>query len=146
MSDSIHVVSAVIIRGGRLLMTQRKPSQDFAFTWECPGGKVEAGEDHYDAMRRELWEEIGAVVESFVPVAMFDRDFGNIVQRADRARVHVFLHRVEIVGEPSPREGQGIGWFGVEEVALLPMAPANTAARQLLLSLIRLQAATRRPA
>lgn len=38
----IEVVSGVIIQKGRILLTQRREEQDFPFTWECPGGKVES--------------------------------------------------------------------------------------------------------
>src|SRR5271156_3465551 len=55
----IEVVSAVIIRKGRILLTQRREDKDFAFTWECPGGKVDGNESHHDALRRELKEELG---------------------------------------------------------------------------------------
>jgi 8-oxo-dGTP pyrophosphatase MutT (NUDIX family) len=37
----IEVVSAMIHRRGRILLTQRRAGKDFAFRWESPGGKVE---------------------------------------------------------------------------------------------------------
>jgi 8-oxo-dGTP pyrophosphatase MutT (NUDIX family) len=46
---------------GRVLMLQRAmtPDDHAAGTWEFPGGHVEAGEDPYDAARREWEEETG---------------------------------------------------------------------------------------
>jgi 8-oxo-dGTP diphosphatase len=53
------VSAAVVVAGGRVLLTQRKRGQHLAGAWEFPGGKVEPGEDPRDALVRELAEEIG---------------------------------------------------------------------------------------
>jgi 8-oxo-dGTP diphosphatase len=64
------VSAAVVIRAGRVLLTQRKTGTHLAGAWEFPGGKVEPGEDPRDALARELREEIGvaATVGSIVEV------------------------------------------------------------------------------
>ena len=33
--------------------------------WEIPGGTLEPGEHYLDTLRRELWEEVGAILLSF---------------------------------------------------------------------------------
>ena len=53
------VVAAVIERGGRILICQRRPNERHALKWEFPGGKVEAGESLEQALARELAEELG---------------------------------------------------------------------------------------
>lgn len=35
--------------------------------WELPGGHIEAGEDVFQAAKRECFEEVGAVIENIVP-------------------------------------------------------------------------------
>jgi len=56
----INVVCAILSWGGRIFLTQRRPSDDrLGGKWECPGGKVEPGEDDYTALKRELTEELG---------------------------------------------------------------------------------------
>ncbi|HTT62873.1 MAG TPA: (deoxy)nucleoside triphosphate pyrophosphohydrolase [Bryobacteraceae bacterium] len=52
------VVAAVIARHGRILICRRTAEQAHALKWEFPGGKVEAGEDPPQALRRELQEEL----------------------------------------------------------------------------------------
>jgi 8-oxo-dGTP diphosphatase len=59
----IDVVAAVVERDGHFLITQRQPMASFPLYWEFPGGKVEPGEDDATALRREMMEELNAVVE-----------------------------------------------------------------------------------
>ncbi|HEY1552830.1 MAG TPA: (deoxy)nucleoside triphosphate pyrophosphohydrolase [Kofleriaceae bacterium] len=56
------VVAGLVIRDGRVLITQRTATQAMALKWEFPGGKVEPGEAPVDALIRELREEIGVTV------------------------------------------------------------------------------------
>jgi len=58
-----HVVAALIVKDGRILICQRTRHQTMPMKWEFPGGKVEAGEQPRDALRRELEEELGIEAE-----------------------------------------------------------------------------------
>ncbi len=53
------VAAALIVRGGEVLIAQRRPDQPMALQWEFPGGKIEAGESPEQALARELSEELG---------------------------------------------------------------------------------------
>jgi 8-oxo-dGTP diphosphatase len=53
------VAAALIVRGGEVLICQRRPDQPMALQWEFPGGKIEAGEIPEEALARELDEELG---------------------------------------------------------------------------------------
>lgn len=60
---------AVCVEGGRVLLA-RHVSPGGESTWTLPGGRVEHGEDPFDAVIREIAEETGcqAVVESLLGV------------------------------------------------------------------------------
>lgn len=53
------VAAALIVRGGEILICQRRPDQPMALQWEFPGGKIEPGESAEEALARELDEELG---------------------------------------------------------------------------------------
>jgi 8-oxo-dGTP diphosphatase len=52
------VAAALILRGEKVLICQRRPDQPLGSKWEFPGGKIEAGETAEEALRRELKEEL----------------------------------------------------------------------------------------
>lgn len=134
---TVEVVAGILVREGRVLLVQRRADKDFALTWECPGGKVEGPETHRDALQREWREELGILVTSMEDSPRFEREFSNPVSRPDRARIQLFLYRVEANGTPSPREGQGIGWFTPHEVETLIAAPGLDAARDVVVRVMR---------
>ena len=139
MSPPIHVAAGVVVRDGRLLLTQRDPGRsDYGHLWECPGGKVEPldmslvppGDGYRAALARELREELR--VTATVAEWLADAD----VRRGDGspAVVHFFVARLSADQRPVPVDAIGLGWFSWHEVASLAMAPANVQVRSLLLS------------
>ncbi len=53
------IVAAAIHKKGRYLIGQRPPSGMLGGLWEFPGGKIEDGESHEEALLREVREEVG---------------------------------------------------------------------------------------
>jgi 8-oxo-dGTP diphosphatase len=59
-----EVAVGILIReNGDFLMTTRPVGKAYAGHWEFPGGKLEAEETVVDALRRELLEEIGVIIQ-----------------------------------------------------------------------------------
>ena len=54
-----RVVAGLIFKNDQILVCQRTRHQTMPLKWEFPGGKIEAGEQPRDALRRELNEELG---------------------------------------------------------------------------------------
>lgn len=55
--ETIEVVAAIIRKGDRVFATQRGYGE-WKDWWEWPGGKVEPGETHEQALVREISEEL----------------------------------------------------------------------------------------
>ena len=62
---TIEVVAAVIMDAEKVLCVQRGESKlDYiSKKWEFPGGKIEAGENHEEALIREINEELELTIE-----------------------------------------------------------------------------------
>lgn len=58
MKKQIEVVAAILHRNGTYFATQRGYGE-FEGLWEFPGGKIEPGENHKQALEREIQEELG---------------------------------------------------------------------------------------
>jgi 8-oxo-dGTP diphosphatase len=58
-----RVVAGLIVHSDQILICQRTKHQSMPLKWEFPGGKIEAGEQPRDALRRELEEELGINAE-----------------------------------------------------------------------------------
>ena len=130
----IEVVSAIIVKHGRILLQQRQALKDFAFCWESPGGKVDGNESHHQALRRELMEELGIDIGELPAgqTAAWSGRFENVVTRSDRASVSLHFYTIgdRFSREPIRREKQpGVGWFSSDEMLVINLAPANARAK-----------------
>jgi len=119
-SKVVDVAAAVIERpDGSFLLAQRPPGKAYAGYWEFPGGKVEPGEPVAEALKRELHEELGIVIEQAYP-------WITRVYSYPHATVRLHFHRVpKWQGEPHPHEQQGLAWQRCGALSVSPMLPAN---------------------
>ncbi|MBB0990236.1 (deoxy)nucleoside triphosphate pyrophosphohydrolase [Dietzia sp. SLG510A3-30A2] len=62
MAKSITVVGAVFSTEDAVLAFRRSADRSAGGKWEFPGGKVEADESPEEALRREIFEELGLEV------------------------------------------------------------------------------------
>ena len=69
------VAAGLIVRGGQVLIGQRRPDQPMAMQWEFPGGKIEAGETAEQALARELDEELGIKATIGPPVTRIRHNY-----------------------------------------------------------------------
>jgi 8-oxo-dGTP diphosphatase len=65
----LTVVAALILRGSKILVCQRRRDDTYGLQWEFPGGKIEPGESPQQALARELREELA--VEAAVGQELF---------------------------------------------------------------------------
>lgn len=123
----IHVMAAVIRRDGRILIARRPDSAHQGGLWEFPGGKLDAGEERSEGLRRELREELGIEVTSTRPLIDIRHDYPDKSVRLDVWLVDDFQ------GEAHGAEGQPILWVTPAELDQYAFPQANvpiiTAAR-----------------
>ena len=72
-----QVVAALIFKDDQILVCQRTRHQTMPLKWEFPGGKIEAGEQPRDALRRELKEELGIDATIGDEVARIRHEYKN---------------------------------------------------------------------
>ena len=72
-----QVVAGLILREDEILCCQRTEHQALPLKWEFPGGKIEAGEQPAEALRRELEEELGIRAEIGAEVAKVTHRYQN---------------------------------------------------------------------
>lgn len=102
-------------------MAQRHPHQHQGGCWEFPGGKVESGETVFDALKRELREEIGIEVHGHKPFVEVYHDYPD-------KRVLLSVHWVShYLGEPKSLESQPLRWVPVTQLQDYQVPVANKA-------------------
>ncbi len=67
-------VGAVIVDAGQVLLV-RRATEPLKGEWSVPGGVLELGEKLHDAVRREVMEETGLIVEPGDVLDVFDSIF-----------------------------------------------------------------------
>jgi 8-oxo-dGTP diphosphatase len=123
----IEVVAAVIMREGRVFATQRGYGE-WKDWWEFPGGKVEPGETHSEALRREIREELDTEVSVGKFLTTVEYDYPKF-----HLTMHCYLCTV-LAGHLSLLEHEDARWLAVEQLYTVKWLPADVAVVRLLRS------------
>lgn len=120
---TVIVAAAVLVEGGKVLLSRRKAGTHLAGLWEFPGGKAEPGEDPRAALRRELEEELGIAtrIGEIVDVAF------HCYADADKSVLLLFFEAVREAGSPEPRaiDVAEVAWRGAGELDASKFPPAD---------------------
>lgn len=134
MTSPLHVVAAVLRDvQGRVLLAQRPEGKLDAGLWEFPGGKVEPGESAFDALRRELREELGVSVEAAeplirVPVASDAMPAATPGPTSPPSPLRLRLDTWQVTafdGQPEAHEHAALAWVPLADLHRYPMPAAD---------------------
>lgn len=116
-----EVAAGILLdQSGRFLLGQRPEGKPYAGYWEVPGGKIENGETVFEALKRELQEELGIEIQSSEELMLLEHDYPHAY-----VRLHASVIR-DWVGVPRECEGQVLSWelLSAEKPSVAPLLPA----------------------
>jgi 8-oxo-dGTP diphosphatase len=119
MSELIYVVAAVIQRDDTYLICRRPEEKRHGGLWEFPGGKFDNEETAFEAVARELTEELGVNTVSVGPLLYSVHDAASpfVIQ----------FYPVQISGEPEALEHSELAWVSAEQIRGCELAPSDRA-------------------
>lgn len=115
----VHVVAGILSDRERRVLIARRPERSHqGGKWEFPGGKVDTGESAFDALKRELYEELGIELQSAQPYVRVTHAYSDRTVLLDTWQVTAYR------GRPHGRESQTVCWSLPDElqVADFPLA------------------------
>ena len=103
---------------GKFLVTKRSSVNDFLPNiFDLPGGTVEFGEDPMEALKREISEETGLIVDIDRPIYLYSQ-----VLKEERHQIWI-IYECEFKGgeiKLNPEEHNEYKWVNFDEVKSLP--------------------------
>ena len=119
MQPIINACLGVLIQpdSNFILLSSRPVGKVMAGYWEFPGGKIESGESCYEALQRELSEELGieAQIESMQLIGKVEHNYPHGLAKLDLLLVNKWN------GEIQPLEGQSFVWCNLSETSNFPV-------------------------
>ncbi|HJV17414.1 MAG TPA: (deoxy)nucleoside triphosphate pyrophosphohydrolase [Bacillales bacterium] len=130
MKKHVKVVAAIIENEQQeILCALRSPKMAIPNKWEFPGGKVEANEDIYSAIEREINEELGCKIETFKEI------FNDNTHEYETFIINLISIKCRIVeGTPIPSEHSKLIWLKRGNLESLKWAPADIPAVEQLIN------------
>jgi 8-oxo-dGTP diphosphatase len=121
MKKLVKVVAAIIENeNNEILCALRSPEMSIPNMWEFPGGKVEANEDIYSALEREIDEELECKIETTKEI------FNDNIHEYESFIINLISIKCKVTeGTPTPSEHSKLIWLKRENLESLKWAPAD---------------------
>ena len=125
----IHVAVGVVFNAYREVLIAKRPLHKYkGGLWEFPGGKIEAHETVYDALKREFQEEVGIDILAALPWLKINYSYDKQDILLDTWKV------TEFSGDPHGKEGQAIAWVNPHDLHQFEFPEGNKMILEHLLS------------
>ena len=122
----IKVVAAIIEKDGKVLFCRRGAGGNCEGLWEFPGGKIEPGETPFEAITREIKEELSAEIE---PTEIFCEYPFSYPEK----EIYFYFIKAKLVSEKiKPTFHSEIKWLSPLESGELEFCPADISAAEKL--------------
>ncbi len=120
--DVIEVVAALAphpTESDRYLVARRAAGEERGGRWEFPGGKIGPGEQHEEALARELREELAVEAEIGPLYLLTSHQYNDM-----RIRLWTYLARIH--GNPTAGPGHtAIRWMSPDEMISVEFSAAD---------------------
>ncbi|UKO96270.1 8-oxo-dGTP diphosphatase MutT [Nostoc sp. UHCC 0870] len=104
----------------QILIDRRREEGAMGGLWEFPGGKIEFGETVEECIKREIYEELGIVIEVGEHLITIDHTYTHL-------RVTLTVHHCRLLsGVPQPLECDEVLWVNLDELEEFTFPQANT--------------------
>ncbi|UCH30832.1 MAG: (deoxy)nucleoside triphosphate pyrophosphohydrolase [Myxococcales bacterium] len=124
---TIRVVAALVERGGRYLITQRRENAVLPLLWDFPGGRVEEGESDEAALAREVAERLGAAVEVGQLISFVNHPY-------EKYAVDLYLYECKLLTEQLHCHAvKDYAWVTSKEMESYSFTPVDEASMSKLL-------------
>ena len=98
------IVISALRKNGRYLIGKRPPRGLLGGLWEFPGGKVETGETHTEALHREIKEELDIEIHSCEYLTEVKHAYSHF-----KVTLHIYVCK-QGKGTPEPKAHTELKW------------------------------------
>lgn len=128
------VVVGMLLKDNKVWLEQHQKKQEFKEFWQFPGGKVEKQESLYEALARELKEELDILVQQD---DIYELTFAEYSYNNKNNIVFYYVVK-QWQGNIISKENQTIKLFNVNHLTTLKTLPFNNKAVDKLLKIVDL--------
>lgn len=115
MKEKIPAVSIIIFKDNKILAVSRRGTDD---QWGLPGGKVDPGETHIDAIIREVKEETHLSINKRKCTKIFEGEDGDFY-------VQTYMYNDELNETPKMGDAGAVGWVSWNDLLEGPFSKYN---------------------